>query len=436
VFSASLRLDYNAPADPERRAFGLLLWKLPTAPIEVRRACAPLLRELLLTRDPASTEALSLVLDVLTSTASLTTEELAALAHARLGPTDGDAIRFGIWWCAWLGCEPGAAVALLLLVLGNLDNSQPLVEELCARLWTEHDVRSPMSSSPLRADRAALAALVWLVHVHIREPDDVEHDRVYSPGRRDHAQELRDSLIGWLADIPGEETVVALERLASDPALAGKRDWLRHLAERHAALEAAATAMTCSEVVEFFRTCAVQPRTTAELFLVARNRLAEISDNMAHGDFSVRDIYNPRDTPVLEEHVQNYLAQELEHRRRNQYTVSREPEVTRKKRPDIRLAHSACDGPITLEVKIAERWSAVQLVDALRSQLVGTYMQANNSRFGVLVVCSSGPTRQWEVGGKDVPFRDLVAHLRVQAEAIAELDGHVGGLVIVACDFH
>ena len=114
----------------------------------------------------------------------------------------------------------------------------------------------------------------------------------------------------------------------------------------------------------------------------------------------------------------------------------REPEVTRKKKPDIRLVHPACDGPITLEIKIAERWSTLQLEHALRAQLVGTYMQANNSRFGALVVCSSGPAKKWEVGGKDVAFQDLVAHLQTQAEAITELDGHINGLAIVAFDFH
>jgi hypothetical protein len=72
----------------------------------------------------------------------------------------------------------------------------------------------------------------------------------------------------------------------------------------------------------------------------------------------------------------------------------------------------------------------------VREQLVGTYMQANNSRFGALVVCSSGPAKKWEVGGKDVAFHDLVAYLRARAEAIAQLDAHVDALAIIAFDFH
>jgi hypothetical protein len=194
--------------------------------------------------------------------------------------------------------------------------------------------------------------------------------------------------------------------------------------------------MSPSEVADFLRTSVVQPKTSADLFLVAQNRLDEIRDNIAHGDFSVRGVYNPSDAPVLEEHMQNYLAHELDNRHRDQFTVVREPEVTRKKKPDIRLVHPVCDGPVTLEVKIAERCTGTELEDALRSQLVGTYMRANNSRFGILVVCSSGPSRRWTVANRNVEFEGIIAHLRAQAKEIARADPHVHGLVIVALDFH
>ena len=55
---------------------------------------------------------------------------------------------------------------------------------------------------------------------------------------------------------------------------------------------------------------------------------------------------------MLEEHVQNYLTLELDHRRRTQYGVVREPEVAQKAKPDIRLLNPRCGGRVTLELKI------------------------------------------------------------------------------------
>src|SRR5206468_6203555 len=116
------------------------------------------------------------------------------------------------------------------------------------------------------------------------------------------------------------------------------------------------------------------------------NRLRDLAHDMAYHDFSVRQPYNPPDKPITEEPVQNLVARELEQHARSQYTVVREPEVLRKKKPDIRCLNPSCRGPVTTEVKIAERWSRAELEAAITDQLVGTYMRANNSTHGGLLV--------------------------------------------------
>jgi hypothetical protein len=193
--------------------------------------------------------------------------------------------------------------------------------------------------------------------------------------------------------------------------------------------------MSASDAARLIRSLVREPTTTEELFAIACNRLQDIRHDLAHGDFSVRDAYNPPDAPILEQPVQNLLAQELEHRRRGQYSVAREPEVTRAKKPDIRLFNARCDGPVTVEVKIAERWRLPDLEDGLREQLVGTYMRANNSRYGVFVVCSSGPIKP-KKGAPGTAFRSVVARLRDLARDIQEHDPNVSGLAVVDIDFH
>ena len=182
----------------------------------------------------------------------------------------------------------------------------------------------------------------------------------------------------------------------------------------------------------------LHPAASAELFTIALNRLEDIRLYLADGDFSVRSVYSPKDAPILEEPVQNLLAHQLEERRRTQYTVSREPEVTRKKKPDIRLAHPSCGGPVTLEIKIAERWTVSELEAAIRDQLVGQYMRDNNSRYGVLLLCSSGPPKKWNdaTSRQTLGFSELVEHLCGFADALASSEGKVRGLRVVTIDFH
>lgn len=92
-----------------------------------------------------------------------------------------------------------------------------------------------------------------------------------------------------------------------------------------------------------------------------------------------------------------------------------------------------------LELKIAERWSLGDLEEALRTQLVGTYMKANNSRHGVLVVCSSGPPlHRWKDGrGRpSLDFPRVIDRLQNAARNLLAGSPEIAELRVVAIDFH
>jgi len=436
TFAEALRLDFGYVPPEKNPDTGRLLWKLPLASIEVRLACAPALLDLLMAGDPPGLPALESTLEVLHSTGALTKEGATALASDRVARAAEDPPRFALWWCFWVAYDPRAAVDYLEVALHARKVPKQLAEEVCSRLWTVHDGRSALKPTALRADGPALARLIPLAYVMVRPQDDITHDGVFSPGIRDGSQDLRNSLITWLSEIPGPATVEALDRLAEHPALTDIRDWIRHMADTRAA-DNAGTAMSILDASKFIHSLVLEPRSTDELFAIAIGRLDDIRLHLLNDDFSVRQAYNPPKGPILEEPVQNYFAHELDLRRRGQYSVAREPEVTRRRKPDIRMYNPRCDGPVTIEVKIAERWELSDLKTALADQLVGTYMKANNSRHGVLVVCASGPSKTWKVGSgvPNVDFDGLLAMLRLVACDLKRAHGIVG-LEVIGVDFH
>lgn len=75
---------------------------------------------------------------------------------------------------------------------------------------------------------AHLKTLYVLMHRFIRAADDIERagTGAYSPTLRDNAQDARNKLFNLLAEMPGEETYLALKQLAKEhpeelPALDG-----------------------------------------------------------------------------------------------------------------------------------------------------------------------------------------------------------------------
>jgi hypothetical protein len=108
-----------------------------------------------------------------------------------------------------------------------------------------------------------------------------------------------------------------------------------------------------------------------------------------------------------------------------------------RERPDIRMLNPRCGGPVTIEIKIAERWKLADLREDLETQLVGTYMRANNSLFGVFLVCSSGPKKDGNNGSLDgFDFAQVIAELREDATRIKSMNPAVRGLEVIGIDFH
>lgn len=431
-FASALATDFKAPAESSEQP-GRLLYKFPSEPLAIRAACAPELARLLVEGDPPRTSVLQWVLRALDGTTALPSPELLRLARSRTELGELDAPRFSVWWREWALLDPQEAVAQLAIVVNRAAQPEALLVRIMDDLGDRFDRRSGRGLDQLRRSPMALAGLIGLIDLHVQraaDPGDLESTHFAG-------QQIRDGLPNWLSAIHDPQATAALWRLADQPNLpAYERDWRRHLASNRAIADVSKP-MTPDEVLRFFALPVLEPKTERELFEVAKNRLRDIQHALAFGDFSQRSNFNPKKVAILEEPVQNYLAKELHDERREQYDVVREAEVARKKKPDIKLLNQSCGGPTTIEIKIAQRWTLEELEGALVTQLVDQYMKANNSNFGIYVVCSSGPRNEWPTPeGRVVDFVGLVARLSALALKLTEQISWIQGLDIVPIDFH
>lgn len=223
----TLAADYFADQD----VHGVLA-KLSWAPASVKSACAPAVLDLILTKDPPTVKALEEVLGLVLSVKELQLSGLDASLAGRCRDAQGDVPRLAVWWLVWACRNGGAAMDFLETLVRGAERKlgHEVILEICHRIH-EGVGRAPIA---LRHDLPALTRLVPLVYEFIELKDDIDHEDVFSPGRRDNAQEVRSLLVRWVAQMPGPEAVTALRRIADDPRVAAVREWILHQADERA----------------------------------------------------------------------------------------------------------------------------------------------------------------------------------------------------------
>jgi hypothetical protein len=206
-----------------------VLDKLPRADEPVRRACIAVVERLVADSDPLTIEALEGALATLLSLPETPKPGLQGVIAARCRASQVDQRWTALWWYALACVQSDAAMDCLEQLLGarQPDAAYELIESICDRIYDG----LLGANFALRHSVGALGRMIPLVYEHIKVERDIWHDGVFHPGARDHAQEVRGSLVSWLAAIPGEPSVAELRRIAEDPRCARARDWLLRKAD-------------------------------------------------------------------------------------------------------------------------------------------------------------------------------------------------------------
>ena len=261
-----------------------------------------------------------------------------------------------------------------------------------ARLFGNRDYAVLVNPRDPGFTPALLLRLVNLAYRHVRRRDDVQHEGVYRPGPRDHAQSGRDALLNALLDCSGVDAWDAKLKLSNDPEHADFRARLSHLAHEKAAEEADKASLSEKEAADFDRRHEAPPATRDELFALLRDRLDDLKA-MLHGDASPRAGWSQ----IKDERaMRQVIAHELERMANGLYSVPQETVTADECRTDIRLRVTGHDLEAVIELKLGDKgYSGRELRDTIDEQLVAKYLRPENRRVGCLLV-TVGKDRAWE----------------------------------------
>ena len=280
----------------------------------------------------------------------------------------------------------------------------------------------------LEAPPELLLRLVRLANRHVRLEDDLDHDGVYSPGARDHAQRGRSALGSALLSMKGPGAWDIKMQFAEDPEVSHYRDRVRAIALETLAEDWDAVILSEAEVVQLEREHDFSPTSRVEMAALLDTRLADLEDLLLQ-DASPRELWA---TISIERLLRRALAAELQKMARSAYVVNQEVVTGDEKESDIRLASTAAHLEAVIELKIGENgYSYSDLQDALHTQLVGKYMAPEHRRVGCLLI-SIATDRSWKDPntGNRMEFEEVIARLDAEAKALAASLGY-GAFVAV-----
>jgi hypothetical protein len=273
-----------------------------------------------------------------------------------------------------------------------------------------------------------------MVFRYVRPQEDIHHQGSYSPTSRDDAQHFRGGLLDLLAKSESPDAVECLRTLLDEPLLADLRDWMAHLLEDRRKRDADFAPWNPSNVREFANNHEVDPKTDRELFGIGRKRFFELKLDVEKAENSLRrELHHEYD----EAELRKWLHRKLRERSRGRYTVPEEVEIDLKQRPDIRLENPRT-APVSVEVKWAEKWTPAQLLERLENQLIGQYLRAYDSRYGIYVLGVIKPVRDhWKnpYDGKRMQFEELVELIRSRARELSLSLADVDEIEVFGIDF-
>ena len=383
--------------------------------------------------DPQNISILRLTLSALTQRAD-SLQHLAELAPQRIGVATTVGAK-ALWLAVWMEINDDAAVAHFQTTLDSSSDAKEIVERLCSLLSGEEMQRPVAVKNPSYLRPSCLRYFIPIVYRYIKFSEDINRadGGAYTPTARDHAQRFRAVLLDYLGKIEAVETSDVLRQLADEPAMLPVRDWILNLLQQRLEKEADSEPWTPTDLREFAERHEVDPKNDKELFSIALKRLQLLKWDVEKAENSLRDEVQ-KDAPEF--HLRRWIQRKLTERSQNRYNVPQEGEIDQQERPDLRLENPKT-APVSVEVKWAEKWTLGQLLERLENQLVGQYLRAYNSQFGIYLLGYIGNQQFWieSATGKKFSFEEVTEIVRQRANSLMQMNSKIAGLEVIGINF-
>jgi len=279
-----------------------------------------------------------------------------------------------------------------------------------------------------------LKKLVPYIYRYVNPGNDVYREGVYTPNDRDHAERTRSHLMSKISGNPGRPSYDALIELSKSDECRISKDYLEYAAKERAALDAEFSPWSGQSVYEFRMSAEKAPESERDLFMMALDRLDDFRMDIEDGDNSPAGLLQKEEK---EYGVRIFLARELIKMACSRYSVSSEEELADRKRTDLRIHVSHIPSGVPIELKIADKWTFVELRERLENQLIGQYMRV--SRYGIFLLVFNGtiPKKPWTHPDtkKDLSLEKMVEMLNEESKKLAEIYPNVETLKVIGIDF-
>jgi hypothetical protein len=390
----------------------------------------------ILKKEPKNLSNLEKLLKILQD--STLSDDLIEKLASRKCRTLKDTNHLAQWFATWVGVAPESAILSFKEKIKKIVG--PDQQTLFVMIFITHlrdNGRGRGSNARLAFKKPEyLKSLYLLMHKYIRQREDVNRAGmgVYSPGLRDDAQDARDSLLNLLTEIPGKESFVALNEIAKMHPEEKSRPWISLNATTRAEQDGDIEPWSPAQVQDFHNSLERTPRNHSELAELAILRLLDLKDDLENGDDSIA-VTLKRVTKETE--IRNFIGNILRDKAQGRYSIPQEEELADAKRPDLRFHGVGFDGPVPVELKLADNnWSGSKLFERLENQLCGDYLRDNRSSRGIFLLVYRGKKAHWEVPGdsEKVDFSGLITALKNHWQGISPNFANVEDITVIGID--
>lgn len=366
---------------------------------------------------------------------SVSDTELAKIAARKAGAKH-DPVFSPIWFATWVGVDPDAAIRALTARLAALND--PVEQTNLALRFVVFLLggrRQMGRARPAYRTVGHMKTLYLLMAKYIREEDDIQRagKGAYSPGLRDDAEDARNALFNFIREKPGKEAYLALMEMERAHPAMNSRPWMGFHAKTKATLDADFAPWKPSQVKEFNNERVATPTNHRALWYFGVERLEDLKHELEHGDESIASILQLTDQ---ETQFRKYIGAELRKMASGRYNITSEEELADAKRPDLRFRGTTFDGPVPVELKVADKWTGPQLFERMEVQLCGDYLRDAHSSRGIYLLVYIGKKKSWNLpgGGKAESFEALLTALRQHWSVISGQYPSVEDLAVVGID--